>query len=217
MLAEEYDACCAQEKRLKGNIYRTKEYHKMKDTNQKTKLEKSIGWGIFAIVEIIFMVLINRGLSHILTLIANNGVTWEEYVASGRLHYQKIDVIMPVGAVLALPVAFLALFLVKKFLKHMDDTVNRKNLQENKNNKEENKIIAESNRKIMEHNYEIAEQLELLQQEKQDIQERLRKVNASFPMEYLTVPIIDYLEQELRTGKAKNLRQAIVHYEAGGV
>ena len=193
------------------------EYRELKDVNQKTKLETSLGWGIFCAVEVLFMVLINRGLSYFLTLSANKGMTQEEFIAAGGFGYRNIQIDMPIGAVLALPIAFLALFLVKKILKSRDKKENKKNLLQNVRSKEENNSIKAQNQAIAEHNRHIAEQLEILQNEKQKIKQKLQEGNASFPMEYLTVSVIDFVEQELQTGRAKNLNQALVHYEAMAV
>ena len=66
-LAEELDACRSQEKNLKAAVQNTKGFQEMKSTDQKTYKEKSLGWGIFCVAEILFMILINKGLSYFLS------------------------------------------------------------------------------------------------------------------------------------------------------
>ena len=63
-------------------------------------------------------------------------------------------------------------------------------------------------------NRQIAEQLEALQQKKQTIIQQLQAENPTFPVEYLAVSVMDFVQWELETGQAKNINQAIVHYEA---
>jgi hypothetical protein len=63
-------------------------------------------------------------------------------------------------------------------------------------------------------NRQIAEQLEALQQKKQTIIQQLQAENPIFPVEYLAVSVMDFVQWELETGQAKNINQAIVHYEA---
>ena len=213
-LAIEYDACCEQEKRLKASVQETKEYNQLKDTNQKTKLEISLGWGIFCLVEVLFMVLINKGASYVLTLIANQGMTREEFVSAGGFGYRIVQVIPVVGVVLALPIAFFSLFLVKGILKYRDRKTNQENLRQNAKTQTENMAIQAQNQAIIEQNHQIAEQLEVIKNKKQEIKGRLQQEDASFPVGYLSVPVINFVEQELISGQAQNINQALVHYEA---
>ena len=61
---------------------------------------------------------------------------------------------------------------------------------------------------------ELAAQLQAVEQRQQDIRRRLQEVNDTFPEDYLRVEVMDFIQQELQTGRARNINQAVVHYEA---
>lgn len=213
-LAIENDAYSRQEKHLRNSMQNKLEYRKLKDADKKIKLETSLKWGIFSVVEIVFMILISKGLSYVLTLTMNKGMTQDEFIAAGGFGYRMIQVPMLIGAVPALPIAFFALFLVKKILRNRVKKENERNLRQNKINSTENASIKAKNQGIMEHNHQISNQLEILKKKKQELEIRLKEENPLYPLEYLTVPIVDFVEQELQSGRAETINQALVHYEA---
>ena len=206
-LAIENDEYSRQEKQLRNSMQDKLEYRELKDANQKIKLEGSLKWGIFSVVEIVFMILISKGLSYVLTLSMNKGMTQDEFIAAGGFGYRLIQVPTLLGAVPALPIAFFALFLAKK--------ENERNLRQNKINVTENASIKAKNQGITENNRQISDQLEILKKKKQELDIRLKEENPLYPLEYLTVPIVDFIEQELQSGRAETINQALVHYEAG--
>lgn len=213
-LATKNDEYSRQEMQLQSSMQNAIEYREMKDTEQKVKLESSLKWGIFFSVEIVFMILITKGISHVLTLSMNKGMTQAEFIAAGGFGYRIIQVPMPLGAVLALPIAFLALFLVKQIKKSKVKKENKRNYQQNVMNRTENESIRTQNQSIMEHNRQISEQLEMLKRKKQELERQLGEENPLYPMEYLTVSIVDFVEKELQSGRAETINQALVHYEA---
>lgn len=213
-LAEELDACRSQEKNLKAAVQNIKGFQEMKSTDQKTYKEKSLGWGIFCVAEILFMILINNGLNYFLSMSMNHGMTEAQFHAAGGLGYRNIHVAMPVGAVLALPFAFLALFITKKILKRRDRKANERNSQYNQQAEKNNQSIEAQNQAIVDRNQQIAQQLQAVEQRQQDIRRRLQEVNDTFPEDYLRVEVMDFIQQELQTGRARNINQAVVHYEA---
>ena len=214
-LAIENDEYSRQEKQLRNSMQDKLEYRELKDANQKIKLEGSLKWGIFSVVEIVFMILISKGLSYVLTLSMNKGMTQDEFIAAGGFGYRMIQVPMLIGAVPALPIAFFALFLVKKILRNRVKKENERNLRQNKINVTENASIKAKNQGITENNRQISDQLEILKKKKQELDIRLKEENPLYPLEYLTVPIVDFIEQELQSGRAETINQALVHYEAG--
>ncbi len=212
-LAIENDAYSRQEKQLRDSMQDMLEYRELRDANKKMKLETSLKWGIFSSVEILFMILISNGLSYVLTLSMNQGMTQEEFIAAGGFGYRMIQVPMLIGAVPALPIAFFALFLVKKILRNRVKKENERNLRQNRINNTENTSVKAQNQRIKEHNHQISNQLEILKKRKQELEIRLKEENPLFPLEYLTVPVIDFVEQQLQSGQADNINQALVHYE----
>ena len=213
-LAAQLDECRAQEAQLKSAVKETKQYQSMQETDRETKMEKSYRWGVFCIAELIFAVLINKGVSFVLTLSVNKGMAQKQYFAAGGVGYRTITIHPLVGVVLAIPIAFLVLFLVKCFLKHRDKKANARSMQQNQKNRENNNLIWEQNERIQNQNRQIAERLEAVQQKKQTIIQQLQAENPTFPVEYLAVSVMDFVQWELETGQAKNINQAIVHYEA---
>ena len=214
-LAIENDEYSRQEKQLRNSMQDKLEYRELKDANQKIKLEGSLKWGIFSVVEIVFMILISKGLSYVLTISMNKGMTQDEFIAAGGFGYRLIQVPTLLGAVPALPIAFFALFLAKKIVRNKVKKENERNLRQNKINVTENASIKAKNQGITENNRQISDQLEILKKKKQELDIRLKEENPLYPLEYLTVPIVDFIEQELQSGRAETINQALVHYEAG--
>lgn len=212
-LAIENDAYSKLEKQLRSSMQDKLEYRELKDANKKMKLETPLKWGIFSAVEIVFMILISKGLSYVLTLSMNKGMTQDEFIAAGGFGYRMIQVPMLIGAVPALPIAFFALFLVKKILKNRVKKENERNLRQNRINNTENASVKAQNKRITEHNHQILNQLEILKKKKQELEIRLKEESPLYPLEYLTVPVIDFVEQQLQSGQADNINQALVHYE----
>lgn len=213
-LAVENDRCSQQERQLKKSIQNMIAYRESQEVNPKEKLGASFSWGIFSMAEIVFTILINKVLSFVLTLSSNHWMTQKKFYEAGYRGYRTIQIIMPVGAVLALPIAFLTLFLIKIIWKKKAKKENEKNTRQNEINRTENAAIQAQNQTIAEHNRMIAEQLESLKKQKQEIGRQLRLKNPLYPIEYLTIPVVDFVEKELQSGRAENIDQALVHYEA---
>lgn len=98
-LAVQLDECRAQEAQLKSAVKETKQYQSMQETDRETKMEKSYRWGVFCIAELIFAVLINKGVSFVLTLSVNKGMAQKQYFAAGGVGYRTITIHPLVGVV----------------------------------------------------------------------------------------------------------------------
>lgn len=174
------------------------------------------GLAVFAGADIVLGIVINKVGSYILTLQANGGMTQEESIAAGNIIYHTVDLFLPVGIVVAVPLALLLIWIAGKAVKVMGKKKNREILQLNQRYAEENVRIMEQNEAIEKKNEQINRQLEEIKAQKGQLLHVLRKNVPWYPEAYFSIEAVSFVITQLQEGRASSFQQALVQYEAAG-
>lgn len=212
--AIENDNYCDEIRKLKECIQSQKEYREMVNTEQGEKWEPSRKWGIFCVIEILLAWIITKGVSILMTLSTNQWMTQNQFVAAGGFGYRIVEIPFFVGAVIALPFAFLAFRVVKRVSQRRMRQSNESRVRQNENSRKVNESIREQNEKIAEQNYKIAKEIAMADVKRGEMLSCLETEFPQYPVEYLTVQVVDYIKSQMQTGQAQSINQALVHYEA---
>lgn len=215
-LAVESDGYREREQQLLGECHQQIEYRKIDQTEKKTELGLAFYLGGFFAAEIVLIILIHLMVSF-LVMLNNYGWSWSTFIEflHNGFTYVSLEAAWFIWAVPALPFALLALFVAKKVIRAKDRKAEHERMQRNEANARDNQDIKARNDFIQEHNRGLEQQIELVRRQRQELVTHLRSEFVQYPVEYLTVPVVDYIEKELQSGRAKSINQAIVHYEAG--
>lgn len=181
----------------------------LKDENHKTKLGKSGYIIVFVVLYILSAVILNKVFT-IIMLMADSGFSFADaFKASADININPI-----IGMAFAIPVALIITVIVRAVIKTIDKRKNRENSIENQNSRKMNQQIIQNNVSADISNSGIMEQIAACEQTQQQLLQELRNTAPWYPEIYFTVPAVEYIIQQLETGKADSVNQAIVHYEA---
>lgn len=195
---------------LRRQLQNKQSLKEMKNENQKTKLGKSGYIIVFVVLYILSTGILNK-IFTIIMLMADSGFSFgDAFKASEDININPIF-----GMVLAIPVAFIITVIIRAVIKKIDKRKNRENSIENQNNRKINEQIMQNNASADIRNSGIMEQIAVCEQKQEQLVQELKNTASWYPEIYFTVSAVDYIIQQLETGKADSVNQAIVHYEAG--
>lgn len=198
---------------LRGQLQDKKNLNEMKDENHKTKLGMSRYIIIFVILDVLIGNLLDRIFYFIVVLTCGHGFTVSS--AFQAAFFDSHYLIFPVRMVIGIPFALIITFVIRVVIKARDKKKARQNIFDNQKSAKENEQISQNNVNVDRNNRIITEQIVLYEQMQGKLLEELRNTAPWYPEIYFTIPIVNYIIQQLETGKAKSVNQAIVHYEAG--
>ena len=186
----------------------------------KMEEKKNSSWGIslylvvFLVAECILTPLISGGLSCLLTLEANDWMTQKEFYEAGGGGYHMIEVIWPVGTVLGFPIALLIMVGVIIFHKIKDKRVNTRNERINAEKELANRQIKEQNEMARYINRGAETAIADIDNAIAELERQFKKAVPWYPVEYLSVAAVDFIVEQLTSGRASSVEQAIVQYQA---
>ncbi len=120
----------------------------------------------------------------------------------------------PIFFLIGAPFAFLIMLLIKKIIRFVSEIKARKTREDNQSIVKENERIKKSNAEIEKNNQDIMAQIASYEELQAELVNELHDINPEYPEVYFTVSAVDYIIDQLETGKARSIGQAIVHYEA---
>ena len=211
MKKEESESNILKLKAQMGNVQSLKE---LKDEKKKTTLGASRYIIIFAILDVVAGTILDRILTFIIVLTTGYGFTVETAL---RCALEQETLVFPVRVIIGIPVALLLTLIIKAVIKSKDKKENRKHAIENQNSRMENEQIVQQNVSIKEHNCRIMEQIAVQEQRQRQLVQELKNTASWYPEIYFTLPAVNYVIQQLESGKASSVNQALVHYEAGQI
>ena len=210
-LARQKDEIESTISQLRGQLQNKQSLKELKDENHKTKLGWSVYIIVFVVIYILSAVILNK-IFTIIMLIADSGFSFADaFRASADININPI-----IGMAFAIPVALIITVIVRAVIKTIDKRKNRENSIENKNSRKMNQQIMKNNASADISNSGIMEQIAVCEQQQHQLLQELRNTAPWYPEIYFTVPAVEYMIQQLETGKADSVNQAIVHYEAMG-
>lgn len=194
---------------LRGRLQNKQSLKELKDENHKTKLGKSVYIIVFVVLYIFSAVILNKVFT-IIMLMADSGFLFSDAFKAS----EDININPVIGMVLAIPVALIITGIVRAVIKAIDKRKNRENSIENQNSRKMNQQIMQNNVSADISNSGIMEQITACEQKQDQLLQKLRITAPWYPEIYFTVPAAEYMIQQLETGQADSVNQAIVHYEA---
>lgn len=199
---------------LYGQIQSKQGLIDMKNEKHKTALGRSGYILIYVVAYMVVNKIVNRVLSFMVLMLTKDMLGYKRSFEEA-FKASKDSIINPVaGMIITIPLAFIITMIVRAIIKRSDKKKNQRNVVENKKIRGINEQIAQANASADANNQSIMEQIAACEQLREEIMQKLRNTASWYPEIYFSYSAVDYIIQQLETGKANSLNQAIVHYEA---
>ena len=135
------------------------------------------------------------------------------YILS-RIAHERVYVIYPINFVAAAPFTLLGILIIVIIVKCINIIRRKKILKKRSLILEENQRIAQQNEQIMSQNRQIQDQIMEIREKKEQLAQAIRQNTPWFPEAYLLVVVVDFVIQQIQTGRASSVQQAVIQYEA---
>lgn len=168
---------------------------------------------VFVIVEFIITKCTTGIINKILTLQANGWRSEEEVYATGIPYYRNIEIIWPVGALVAVPFTVLVIFLICMMIKIINGANNAQISKRNQIKVKHNETIRLNNEKVIEQNNQYINQINAINELELQLLEEFREKGSWYPEEYFFLEAVEYIRKEIQSGHAASITEAIVFYE----
>lgn len=211
-MAKAYDTYGQTEAVWAKRIQPLKPIYQIREVEVQAK-EKYRNWAIFGACEVALAYIINTTLELVVNYFLNDCMTQEQAIAAGHIGYHTVTLFFGVGAVVALPLAWLAKKLICGILDKLDKSetarakkANEEKRQHNLRAEEENKIIAQNNSKC-------EAEIDKIRKEKRRLVKELKEKAPWYETAYFSVEAVDYVTAQIKNGRARNLEEAYAQYE----
>lgn len=194
---------------LKGQLQNKVSLTEMKEDQHKTKLGIAGYIIIFVVLDYILGVIVDRVLYAVILM--TSYFTFQETVSivlrRGAFNIMAIQLIM------GIPFAVIFTLFIRAVIKAKDKKKNNQNKQDNQNSTRANEEITKKNVDTDVSNRIILNQITVCERRQEAILNGLKSMAPWYPESYFTPEAVDFIINQLETGNANSINQAIVFYE----